>query len=64
VKTDKNTDENFLTAMKFDFFQIQLKSAFRLRPMFVLKEDTPMLFWKKTRLSNEFAANSVIKIVN
>jgi len=31
-KKDINTDENVFASLKFDFFLVQLKFAFRIRP--------------------------------
>jgi len=31
-KKDKNTDKIFFASLEFDFFQVQLKLDFRIRP--------------------------------
>jgi len=32
-KTDTNSDKIFLASLEFDFFRVQLKFAFRIRPL-------------------------------
>jgi len=32
-KKDKNTDEKVFASLEFDYFRVQLKLAFRIRPL-------------------------------
>jgi len=41
-KNDINTDENFFASLEFDFFRVQLKFAFKVRPYVLFRHNNPV----------------------